>query len=507
MQIIHRFIRWIRIFFAIRRIRRAKSEQTSQTAKQTLAHLMADNRGLTMKVGQVMAGMQDDNDFVSLTRSVEAWPLKSMIPIMEKTWQCNLHQILKNIDESQAAASLGQVHHATLLSGEHVAIKLQYPDISKAIHSEINLLKMMPSVGPVKRWGFDLEAYKKNLHQNMQRELNYQQEMQHQLDFSQRVHVNGLHIPKVYPALSHQTILVQEWVGGVRLQEVGHWPLIERLSIARTLISTLFQSLFSAGLIHGDPHPGNLLYQRGQQPTVTLLDFGCMIHIEPERRIALLKLILSLRGECEQPLLDAFVALGFDAEKLSYIQSQLPKLAHILFRPFIENKACDVEQWHPAEDIETALGEQRWWFRAAGPADLFLLMRVFQGLVQQLHALNVQLPWWPLLKQSLSPELIIQARQQYLPTTIYTTTHLTSGSVRYLKIKIHKQGEAEQILTFDAIAALHLEALVPAHIQQELHHHDIDIKFISQQLREQGLKAKFLFDLEINHNHYSAWVK
>ena len=189
------------------------------------------------------------------------------------------------------------------------------------------MLNRMPSVGPVKQWDFDLDAYKQNLHQNMQDELNYKTEAQHQIAFSEQCLVDGLHIPKVYPKLSSQNILVQEWVEGVRLQATLEWSLLERLHLGRTLMLTLFQSLFSTGLVHGDPHPGNLLFQRtDSQPIVHLLDYGCIMHIQQKRSLALLKLILSLRGECQQSILDAFVALGFDeknsfASKVNYPNS------------------------------------------------------------------------------------------------------------------------------------------------------------------------------------------
>ncbi|MDQ6962709.1 MAG: AarF/UbiB family protein [Mariprofundaceae bacterium] len=508
MKTLLRLIRWVRIFVAIRRIRKATSAQTEKTAKQTLSKLMAANRGISMKVGQVMAGMEDSNDFVNLTSSIEPWPLKHIIPLLESHWQTSIDTHLIHIEESQAAASLGQVHLAQLQDKQYVAIKVQYPDIAKAMHSEISMINLMPSVGPVKKWGFDLDAYKNNLHENMQRELNYDIEMQHQITFASKCQVEGLHIPKVYPLLSGKNILVQERVEGVRLQATTSWSLMERLQLGRTLMSTLFQSLFSTGLVHGDPHPGNLLYQRTKsQPIVHLLDYGCVIKVKQERRLALLKLILSLRGECQQSILDAFVALGFNEKKLICIQSQLSPLAFVLFQPFLEKKACQLQDWHPAQEIESVLGEQKWWFRAAGPADLFLLMRAFQGLIQQLKTLNVQLPWWPLLTQSLPKEMISQAAYLDIPTVAHNLENETYENVRYLKVKIEKEGAEKQHFSFDAIAALHLEILIPEHVATELKKTHIDIVSISTKLRQQGLEKKILFDLTIKNNHYCAWVE
>jgi len=416
MKTIKRAIYLLHSAWLLRKIRRSKQAETRQAAQQRLTELLAAKRGIGMKIGQVMAGMNDQSDFAQLTRSVKAWPLSDMLPVLEEQWQQPLENILDRIDESVAAASLGQVHKGLLCSphhdGEHdksgqVAIKVQYPDIRQAITSELSLAGMMPKAGPVKRWDFDLKSYQETLSNTLLDELNYRYEMQQQQYFSQAIHVPGLLVPRVYPVFCTEHVLVQQWADGKRLAEAAGWPGTVRLKLAETVMQTLWQSLFELGLVHGDPHPGNLLFQYDlEQPQLVLLDYGCMVNIPLYRRMALLHLIQGLRGKTTLNSFDAFVGLGFDALKLQPIKAHLDDLARILFQPFLQDAPFDSRRWQLSDQVGSLLGDKRWLFRSASPSDLFLIVRIFQGLVSQLECLGCDLSWPEMLERAVSQECL-----------------------------------------------------------------------------------------------------
>jgi len=407
----------------LQKIRRSKKSETRQAAQQRLTALLASKRGIGMKIGQAMAGMNDQSGFAELTQSVKAWPLSDIIPVLEEQWQKPLETVLERIDESVAAASLGQVHQAQLCrphhadehAGEHgdegirgrVAIKVQYPDIRQAIDSELSLAGMLPKAGPVKRWDFDLDSYQATLTDTLRDELNYRYEMEQQQYFHRSMQIPGLLVPCVYPVFCTGQVLVQQWVDGKRLAEAAGWSLEVRRKLAETLMLTLWKSLFELGLVHGDPHPGNLMCRNDpQQPVIVLLDYGCMINIPVHRRMALLHLIQGLRGKTALNSFDAFVGLGFDAVKLQPITAYLDDLARILFQPFLQDTPFATRGWQLSEQVATLFGDKRWLFRSASPADLFLTVRVFQGLVSQLELLDIELSWPDLLERALSRECL-----------------------------------------------------------------------------------------------------
>jgi len=507
LNIFQRAIRLLRMAWVMRRIQKTENKQTQQAARHTLSELLAGSRGLPMKVGQFLAGMDDNSPYSKLTTGIEPWPLTHIKPILEQTWQQTLQFTLKDIEESRAAASLGQVHRAHLNDQQCVAIKVQYPNIAAAIDAEMKLAGLLPAGGPVKTWAFDLDSYKATLKNTLNDELNYLHEMKQQLTFSSTMHVEGLHIPHVFPILCRKNILVQEWAEGVRLSETANWPLPARLYIARTLMQTMFQSIFEFGLVHGDPHPGNMLFQHHEtEPQTTLLDFGCMVHIEKTRRMALLKLILNSRGECTTASLDTFVALGFHAEKLTHIEDKLPQLAQLLFLPFNKTEPFDLTTWQLSHKVSELLGEQRWWFRSASPADLFLLIRIFQGLVSQLEILAVQLPWWQLLKQAIKPDIIEEVLHWQPGNTPINKTPVYKGSAKQLHIDITRQDKEPMHITLSAENALQLENLMPEHVHKQLHEAHINLSELHEKLLREGLEPQTLIDIRNDTHHYHLYL-
>jgi len=508
LNILRRGIRLVQMAWVMRRIRKAESKHTQQAARHALSELLAGSRGLPMKVGQFLAGMDDDNAYSKLTTGIDPWPLTHIKPILEETWQQPLKFMLKEIEESHAAASLGQVHRACLNSHESVAVKVQYPDIADAIDAEMKLAGLLPAGGPIKTWAFDLDSYKKALKDNLDDELDYLHEMKQQLAFASTMQVEGLHIPHVFPILCRRNILVQEWAEGVRLSEAASWDLPARSYIANTLMQTMFQSLFEFGLVHGDPHPGNMLFQpHDTKPQTTLLDFGCMVNVEKGRRLALLKLILYSRGECDVVLLDAFVALGFDAEKLRVIEDKLPQLAQLLFQPFIKETAFDVTEWHLSDAVADLLGEQRWCFRSAAPADLFLLIRIFQGLATQLEALNVQLPWCATLKHILKYQTIEESIHWQPGDNPEKITPVYKGSAKELHVHIERQDKDPMHITLSAENALQLENFMPEHTHEYLRDANIDLASLRERLIQEGLEPQTLIDIKSDTFHYHLYLK
>jgi len=502
LRLIQRTYRLLRTAWAIKALRQADNDELKQQARHALSEILAGSRGLPMKFGQVLAGMDDDSEYAQLTTSVEPWSLEKMLPVLQAAWGNPPLMMVQSIEESQAAASLGQVHQARLNARETVAIKIQYPDIAQAIEAEMSLAAWMPAAGPAKTWGFDMQAYKQTLRDNLHQELDYLHEMKQQMKFSGTVQVQGLKVPIIYPALCRSNVLVQTWVEGVRLAEVATWDLPQRLFVGRTLMQTMFQSLFQAGLVHGDPHPGNMLFSYDEKaPTTALLDFGCMIEVDEMARLALLNMILAARGERSVNLVALFASMGFDEQKLAHIAIKLPALIQLLCRPFIEERAFDVTTWNLNASVELLLGDDKWWFRSAAPAQLFLIIRIFQGLVSQLALLDVKLPWFPLLKQALKPITWEQAKLWTPEGIDLPETPQIEGSATTLSITIQPHGKNPMHITLTAVSALDLESLMPEHIAKEMHHAGIDLHAIREDLLKNGLEPQTLLDVDMASYH------
>lgn len=507
-----RALHFFRIGLAAKKLQRTQDETERLLAKRALAGLFADARGITMKVGQLFAGTDGATPFQELVEGIEPLPLKAMIPLLETELGQKYKKIFRSIAPAIAAASLGQVHLAELKNGDKVAVKIRYSDISDAVDAELRLVGLMPGVGPVNRWGFDLDAYKRSLRDNMQRELDYRSEAQRQDYFGRAVQVPGLQVPKVYMDLCRERVLVQSRAEGVLIDKAAKWAERDRLAIGQTLVITLFKSLFVAGEVHGDPHPGNVFYSHDEygQPQVTLLDYGCTITIAEQRRLALLKLIVGCRERNPTKPLDCFAALGFDSKKLSYIGGSLPALCQILFRPFLLNHPFNPGQWQLGQGVNGLLGDYRWWFRSAGPSDLFLLMRAFQGLIQQLQQLDVNLAWWPLLQQAVGGELIERAMAYQLPAIELPTATALSFDQQATKlcVRVTESGEQRVSVAMPAEAVLDLEHLIPEDVLERIiASGKIDLKQLADSIRANGIIPQQLFVFEDGGKTYRVWLE
>ncbi len=516
MNVGKRAVQLAKIGLAARKVAKARNSEDKQLAHKALANLFADAKGVAMKVGQFLADPAGDDAFADLVESIEPVALSEMRPVIAEHLGTPVGDIFPILDESTAAASLGQVHHAQRTDGREVAVKVRYPGIAEAVEAELKLAGLIPGLGPVKKWGFNFGGYKTTLKDNMDRELDYRSEAARQIRFADQVRVPGLVIPQVHEDISGPALLVQDWHEGARLNQIIDWPPDDRQAVGRILLSTLFTSLFEAGEVHGDPHPGNAFYRRGLEgaPEVVLLDYGCTIAIEELPRLALLKLILGLREGTEVSPLQAFAAMGFDAKKLSLIAGALPMLSVILLHPFLDGGPMFVSHWKLKDRFEALLGDNRWWFRSAGPASNFLLMRAFQGVAQQLDLLRASLNWWGVLQASVSPETLAAARALALPPLPddllnSEVAELGAGkAAQHLKIKVLEGGREKVSLSMPAEAAMDLQSLIPEDVLASIRATgETDLEAVAADIRQHGLQPQEILDFDKGDKNYRVWLE
>ncbi len=489
-----------------------RGDQTDRAiAKRALVNLLADVRGVPMKIGQLFATLSDDPAFQDLVDGIPPRPLTEMIPVLKAAIGQPITNVFASIDESDMAASLGQVHHAVLLDGTEVAVKIRYPDICHAVDAEMRLAGLIPNAGPAKKWGFDLGSYKTALKRNMDRELNYQDEARRQKRFRQTTQVTGLTVPDVHDRLSTQSVLVQSWETGHRLHDVRHWAHQDRLAIGKTLMATLFRSLFIGGEVHGDPHTGNLLFRRTTAgPEVVLLDFGCTVPVQDQARWSLLKLIVGCHDRDETDPLRCLAAMGFDTTKLLSISHALPAMCQLLLEPFCQDDSFSTQYWRIGKRSDALLGELRWWFRSAGPAELILLMRAFHGLVNQLEKLKVVLPWWQVLVDTLGQSALDQAKAftpPPIPAGLVQSHRTFKGVARFIKIRVVEGSRQIVALTMPSSQVPFLQDQIPDNVLKKIDDSGIDLQGIIRRTCEGGIVPGELFALKSGNRHYRVWLE
>ena len=177
-----------------------------------------------------------------------------------------------------AAASLAQVHRATLQDGTVVAVKVQRPDLDRLVRRDLNAmqagLEWLYRLFPRRMRRTNLRAFLAEFRRYTLQELDFSQEG-HAVDrfranFKGR---NDVKFPAVHWNHSSQRVLTMGWVEGLRLHDaVESLDAEAKQRLVTRLVDAMLQMFVSDGLFHADLHPGNIFFHA--DGTFTLLDFG-----------------------------------------------------------------------------------------------------------------------------------------------------------------------------------------------------------------------------------------
>ena len=176
-----------------------------------------------------------------------------------------------------AAASLGQVHRATLESGEEVAVKVQYPAIGRSIRSDFRNLSALLLPARLGRGWEPMKEQLEEVRRVIEQETDYEREAEWQGRARSLFHEDDrILVPRVYDDLSTRRVLTMEYLEGEHIQAfLAGDPPQERRDQFGALIVRSGERLHYAGrLLYADPHPGNYLFRADGR--LGFLDFGCV---------------------------------------------------------------------------------------------------------------------------------------------------------------------------------------------------------------------------------------
>ena len=266
-------------------------------------------RGAAMKFGQLLS--LDETVilspdlaaiFAQLQSSGYSMTPSQLKKVLNHNWGDDWLKHFKYFDVRPfAAASIGQVHKATLKSGEVVAIKVQFPGVKQSIDSDLATLKFIMKTSGMLPENFPLEHYLSQCGDLLKRETNYELEAENINLFSG--FLNGskvIHVPKVYNKLSTDQTLTMSFLEGRELSNIMEFDQSVRDEISLNLIELLFNEIFNFKMVQTDPNLANFLLTRGGK-SICILDFGACCRVsEDTYRLykELLSVALSLDLNC-----------------------------------------------------------------------------------------------------------------------------------------------------------------------------------------------------------------
>ncbi|MGH3365573.1 MAG: ABC1 kinase family protein [Nocardioidaceae bacterium] len=257
-----------------------------------------------IKLGQLLSSRVDlltpayIEALARLQDKVEPFPFEQVEEIVSSELEVRLSRVFPTFDPKPlAAASLGQVHRATLRDGREVVVKVQRPDIRRQVLDDMEVLADLAEVLDTRtdlgRYGLAdlLEEFRKSLLD----ELDYHREAENLTTIARILSDHpGIVVPKPYPDFSTGRILTMEFVEGRKITELG--PLgrleLDGAPLADDLFAAYLQQVLVEGVFHADPHPGNVLLTPDGR--IALLDIGMVARLAPAYRERLVKLFLAL---------------------------------------------------------------------------------------------------------------------------------------------------------------------------------------------------------------------
>ncbi len=309
-------------------------------------------------------------------------------------------------ETAAAAASLGQVHRATLHDGTAVGCKLQYPDMMSTVEADLRQVKLAMAVYARMDGAIQQDDIYTELAERLREELDYTREgAQMSLYAKMLAGTPMVHVPTPFPDLSTKRLLTMTWLDGRplmrRLEE--NPPQEERNAIAEALFRAWYVPFYGYGVIHGDPHLGN--YQVRPDGSINLLDYGAIRVFQGRFVRGVIDLFESVRDKDIERARHAYASWGFtdlSDEKMEVLN----EWARFLYEPLIDDRVRRItDSDDPQYGRSVAQSVHRGLKRTGGvkpPREFVLMDRSAIGLGSVFLRLGAEINWSRLFQELIA---------------------------------------------------------------------------------------------------------
>lgn len=259
-----------------------------------------------IKLGQIISSgeglfpVELVNEFKLCRDQVPPFSFEEAQRVVEQDLGARLSDVFSTFATTPlAAASIAQVHLATLITGEEVVVKVQRPTVSALVRKDLRVMAWLAPhmIGRIKISALaNPPALVELFAETIVEELDFRIEADNMLDVAKmlhELHQEGYIVPRPHPSLVARRVLVMQRLEGfkfddvVGMQDAG----IDTVSVIRTGMIAFMEGAMIHGVFHGDLHGGNLFVMKDGR--TALLDFGIVGRLTGSRRMAFLRLMLN----------------------------------------------------------------------------------------------------------------------------------------------------------------------------------------------------------------------
>ncbi len=383
-------------------------------AKQ-LKDVLGNLRGPLLKIAQLLSTIPEALP-VEYTRELQqlqsnappmGWPFvkRRMAAELGVDWQDKFKEFPR---DAAAAASLGQVHKATLPDGRTVACKLQYPDMEAAVQADVQQLKLLLGLyeryDPAIQTKYVVQEITDRLHE----ELDYTREAKQCTLYKHILAGEAcVSVPEVLPDWCGPRLLTTQWLDGKPILSFKDAPLEMRNQIAMNLFRAWYIPFYHYGIIHGDPHLGN--YTVRDDHGINLLDFGCIRVFPPQFVKGVVDLYHALLNNDEEMAVEAYKQWGFTNLSRELVDV-LNIWARFLYEPIMTDKVRKIGETKDSAGNRAVYGREtaekvHKLLREKGgvtvPREFVFMDRAALGLGSVFIHLQAEVNWYTIFQEMI----------------------------------------------------------------------------------------------------------
>jgi predicted unusual protein kinase regulating ubiquinone biosynthesis (AarF/ABC1/UbiB family) len=380
-----------------------------------MVSILGEMKGAAMKLGQLASFI--DTEFLppeyaeiyqerlsTLRTSAPAMPWEKVRKVLEDEYRDEtIDENFSSFEEEAfAAASIGQVHRATLIDGREVAVKIQYPGVAEALEADLANAGMIVRLARALAPGLDAKAVAQELRERVMEELDYEYEAQNQRTFARGYRGHPfIYVPEVVTRLSRRRVLVSEYVKGKGFEEVKRLPAEERSRFGEIVFRFCFGSIYHLQTFNADSHPGNFILMPDGR--VAFLDFGMTKKLDVEQIELEQRAVDAATRRDPELLRQALHDLGFIKNPSKLDAQRLMEHVMVVGGWYLEDGEYEVSARRVMKIIESTSDPRSEYFdlmrRENVPAEELMGRRMETGLVAVLAQLGARRNWHRIMRE------------------------------------------------------------------------------------------------------------
>jgi ubiquinone biosynthesis protein len=360
--------------------RMLKQDPASRLSPAEHLRLALEELGPTfIKLGQILSTRPDlippnfITELAKLRDTVPPEPWEDMQALLAEEWGQEHDQAFADIETTPiAAASLAQVHAATLENGDQVVVKIQRPNIVGVIETDLEILVDLATLAQRTQLGqvYDFVGIADDFAFTLHNELDYRREGRNADHFRDNFAKESyLYLPQVYWEFSTRRVLVLERLSGIQIGDIEALDAAgyDRHQIALNSARIMVKEILEDGFFHADPHPGNFLVMPGE--VIGAMDFGMVGHLREQDRLNLIRLYLAALSLDTDSVVEQLV-------RMDTVPAEVNRagLSRELSRMLTKYQGLPLQDIHANEIVEEIM-PIAFRYHLSLPSDLWLLLK------------------------------------------------------------------------------------------------------------------------------------